>query len=188
MAAEADGPDSQQAEALDDVCDEALTQLVGGSSPLARGTHRRGGVEAARDRFIPARAGNTIDAILQRAGATVHPRSRGEHESRNLSLTSPYGSSPLARGTQFQAQDVLEDLRFIPARAGNTSLAGATTPRHPVHPRSRGEHATSRDCTATITGSSPLARGTRTEARGRISAARFIPARAGNTSARRRPR
>ena len=91
-----------------------------GSSPLARGTlvlhHPRPVVE----RFIPARAGNTQRSLRLPAPAAVHPRSRGEHLTYQLGSEVNDGSSPLARGTQFQAQDVLEDLRFIPARAGNT--------------------------------------------------------------------
>ena len=50
-----------------------------GSSPLARGTRIRPAVRLDRDRFIPARAGNTARRSVSRQCQAVHPRSRGEH-------------------------------------------------------------------------------------------------------------
>ena len=50
-----------------------------GSSPLARGTHRRAHLRHGLLRFIPARAGNTEWRWSAQRRTTVHPRSRGEH-------------------------------------------------------------------------------------------------------------
>ena len=91
-----------------------------GSSPLARGT--RGGApdRGRRDRFIPARAGNTSCRRTTGTARPVHPRSRGEHPIRSSICESFFGSSPLARGTQVATVARVVPLRFIPARAGNT--------------------------------------------------------------------
>ena len=92
----------------------------GGSSPLARGTPVNPLLLLRRDRFIPARAGNTGYGAWRPAPSSVHPRSRGEHAPPPAAPSSSSGSSPLARGTPAAA---LEDglvHRFIPARAGNT--------------------------------------------------------------------
>ena len=50
-----------------------------GSSPLARGTPIRKDRQCRGDRFIPARAGNTLVDNLKAQMLAVHPRSRGEH-------------------------------------------------------------------------------------------------------------
>ena len=162
---------------------------IAGSSPLARGTRGPRGDAHADARFIPARAGNTAPRPRRSAGRTVHPRSRGEHSRGAAALRNRYGSSPLARGTPAVPRARERRLRFIPARAGNTSAIAmlATTP--PVHPRSRGEHQNPLLGTLQPAGSSPLARGTHRQPDGLGRAPRFIPARAGNTGRRRtRPR
>ena len=135
--------------------------LYDGSSPLARGTHTGTRGERHEHRFIPARAGNTRRARGRPDRNPVHPRSRGEHVDGVRVVHRANGSSPLARGTP------------APSRAAR--------PRTAVHPRSRGEHDRARVEALRRYGSSPLARGTREMASGKISVARFIPARAGNT-------
>ena len=71
-------------------------------------------------------------------------------------------------------------IRFIPARAGNTTISSVPRSRgeqcRPVHPRPRGEHV----AYATNDGSAR-------RVNNRLAAHRFIPARAGNTR-RRLPR
>ena len=156
-----------------------------GSSPPVRGTLTVAHVEAAGrprpvhprpcgehdnshagsrtvDRFIPARAGNTWRASRTATSLTVHPRPCGEHlRFRHLCTLCP-GSSPPVRGTRCRRRRLHGDIRFIPARAGNTD----------------GElHGYCSACG----GSSPPVRGTRPDRcyTGRLL--RFIPARAGNT-------
>ncbi len=115
-------------------------------------------------RFIPAGAGNTVAANLNSGQGAVHPRWRGEHG--------------LFVGWAFKGA------RFIPAGAGNTPERGQDRPRSAVHPRWRGEHAGKRINTLIMTGSSPLARGTRLAPWQLDATGRFIPAGAGNTAQR----
>ena len=152
-----------------------------GSSPLARGTQDLRPVPLLHRRFIPARAGNTSWPSRPACGSSVHPRSRGEHSTGFSPIPVWSGSSPLARGTRREPPRGRPAPRFIPARAGNTSRAAPRPSRSSVHPRSRGEHATRPELTAASNGSSPLARGTRSECRELRGGHRFIPARAGNT-------
>ena len=71
-----------------------------GSSPLARGTLEGVGNRVSDIGLIPARAGNT--SKISRIGDVerAHPRSRGEHHGDRAGGRPPWGSSPLARGTQ----------------------------------------------------------------------------------------
>ena len=78
----------------------------------------------------------------------------------------------------------LFDVRFIPARAGNTRAGSTGSAPPPVHPRSRGEHTSPVATRMYVFGSSPLARGTLKANRADLLAKRFIPARAGNTISR----
>ena len=155
-----------------------------GSSPLARGTPHPPRPHLPHQRFIPARAGNTNHCSLRSVPSSVHPRSRGEHATAQDTPMRRLGSSPLARGTRGAEQAVGQHRRFIPARAGNTDWLRAGRRAVSVHPRSRGEH--SLRCCAPVpwSGSSPLARGTRSVSADSSPRDRFIPARAGNTRPR----
>ena len=152
-----------------------------GSSPLARGTRPRGRAPARHHRFIPARAGNTCRPRTWCTSSPVHPRSRGEHSPDGEARLRAAGSSPLARGTLALRPHEADPARFIPARAGNTGSPWSRPSPRPVHPRSRGEHASRSANPPAMYGSSPLARGTHITRPGRSLPRRFIPARAGNT-------
>ena len=154
-----------------------------GSSPLARGTPPTGIHAARRRRFIPARAGNTSRPRRVAIAGSVHPRSRGEHRKPPVLEKHRIGSSPLARGTHGAEGRRAAWSRFIPARAGNTSGEWLVKDEAQVHPRSRGEHPPTSGAACSSCGSSPLARGTPGRGPGATSPRRFIPARAGNTSA-----
>ena len=153
-----------------------------GSSPLARGTLLTLDDLVPIQRFIPARAGNTLPAPSRLRATTVHPRSRGEHTLPPNTSGVDRGSSPLARGTLLRGLLRGRGLRFIPARAGNTGRCGGMSCLNAVHPRSRGEHFSSGKTKSHLDGSSPLARGTPAGSARSRSGGRFIPARAGNTS------
>ena len=137
-----------------------------GSSPRARGTLRAVGRHHARQRFIPASAGNTSNKSARKRVSAVHPRERGEHLEQERPQARLGGSSPRARGTLVQAHEHDFVVRFIPASAGNTAPRAPGGTGRPVHPRERGEHLAAVDDAG--------------------DGVRFIPASAGNT--RRCPR
>ncbi|CAI1129107.1 Domain of uncharacterised function (DUF2825) [Serratia marcescens] len=75
------------------------SELIGGLSPLARGTQRAHLIRVASTRFIPAGAGNTCGNALSITVIPVYPRWRGEHVEFLRLYRLPLGLSPLARGT-----------------------------------------------------------------------------------------
>ena len=91
------------------------------------------------------------------------------------------GSSPLARGTPLERVTVEGCSGLIPARAGNTPQPRYAPRPVRAHPRSRGEHLPAPLTTLTLSGSSPLARGTRSASAPIFPSTGLIPARAGNT-------
>ena len=137
-----------------------------GSSPRERGT-RAGELRGDQvERFIPTRAGNTMNA------------------SRPDAISS--GSSPRERGTLDADGNGNGEWRFIPTRAGNTTAEHDAVPPDTVHPHASGEHGDEADDIGAGRGSSPRERGTPS---GRVHARdkrRFIPTRAGNTDHPRR--
>ena len=155
-----------------------------GSSPLARGTRPRTDNRTPRSGLIPARAGNTCSCTRGRNGFWAHPRSRGEHMRSLMPLSSSSGSSPLARGTPRNGYPEDRRCGLIPARAGNTTHKELELDPAKAHPRSRGEHSTCFSASPSNSGSSPLARGTRSEPSVSRTGTGLIPARAGNTHLR----
>ena len=172
-----------------------------GSSPLARGTLAAPLFGADLGRFIPACAGNSLQASLKIRFMSVHPRLRGElkfdtlpklnqdgssplaRELTSLPIGQPIasGSSPLARGTPYPPNAPAFDRRFIPACAGNSRIIEKSNRLLSVHPRLRGELSIQL-CEPTMrVGSSPLARGTHPRKACSLPLTRFIPACAGNS-------
>ncbi len=179
-----------------------------GSSPHTRGTRDAGFHQRGGDRFIPAYAGNTLDAEIAESARGVHPRIRGEHSTsrRRASPKSPgrtavhprirgehelddriaklaAGSSPHTRGTRQFRRHARYQRRFIPAYAGNTGCMRPARRPEPVHPRIRGEHRGARSSRRMSGGSSPHTRGTPEHKPNPLRRVRFIPAYAGNTDA-----
>ena len=163
---------------------KACVHAGAGSSPLARGTLIRSTASPARNRLIPARAGNIIYLWIFRFFSSAHPRSRGEHTSRSGGMSDVLGSSPLARGTYCASICGLLSGRLIPARAGNIPGRTNIRRRRTAHPRSRGEHTPMVAPSTSPRGSSPLARGTCRRNAPSRRAGRLIPARAGNIAPR----
>ena len=131
-----------------------------GSSPLARGTLRGLVRFECYRRLIPARAGNTMMRHVSPNARPAHPRSRGEHSLVCWFVWLFAGSSPLARGTPQTRKAPQMPERLIPARAGNTGANVVGAVNSAAHPRSRGEHMRRSPGRGTVSGSSPLARGT----------------------------
>ena len=152
-----------------------------GSSPRVRGTRLDAEDRTGVVRFIPARAGNTSPRETLRPEYTVHPRACGEHDQPQIGIHAAVGSSPRVRGTPDPSRSSLLLLRFIPARAGNTSCSASSVLTWPVHPRACGEHTGGLGVRSSRNGSSPRVRGTRHQPDPEPSEHRFIPARAGNT-------
>ena len=152
-----------------------------GSSPLARGlpefeVHRIHSV-----RIIPARAGFTCPGRWTPPRVMDHPRSRGVYGPVAQVTEAPEGSSPLARGLRGHARRRRVLARIIPARAGFTPKWGHTPDRTTDHPRSRGVYQTYLLSFHVQFGSSPLARGLRTDFDRYDWRLGIIPARAGFT-------
>ena len=153
-----------------------------GSSPHGRGTLADVRSRVRRIRFIPARAGNTATFSISHQCLPVHPRTGGEHVPAPMRVRNAVGSSPHGRGTRYSGIGDWIELRFIPARAGNTLQEKETRLRAAVHPRTGGEHDADALKSVSTTGSSPHGRGTHRTKCGCAPLRRFIPARAGNTS------
>ena len=131
-----------------------------GSSPLTRGTLSDDNDEIMLRRFIPAYAGNSRHFCSCLLGQKVHPRLRGELPNARRREIVKAGSSPLTRGTHFDAVEKKVFDRFIPAYAGNSPVSAENNPQLSVHPRLRGELCLRADITYQQGGSSPLTRGT----------------------------
>ena len=127
------------------ICTTSGITPAAGSSPQARGTPDTGADLPLRTRFIPAGAGNTRCTPSRCSAATVHPRRRGEHFSRERWAPGTPGSSPQARGTLGALLEGRCIERFIPAGAGNTTVLRLSNEHKGVHPRRRGEHFVRRD-------------------------------------------
>ena len=102
----------------------AVLALVTGSSPLARGLHRRAGAPGLAPGIIPARAGFTPEGLRAILDGGDHPRSRGVYSCGCHGQLPTLGSSPLARGLPQPIELVLGPPGIIPARAGFTSELG----------------------------------------------------------------
>ena len=152
-------------------------------------------------RIIPARAGFTHSLVVRCSALADHPRSRGVYKGHQGHGVVKTGSSPLARGLQYQQPPQRRRPRIIPARAGFTEQQRAGRHRRGIiparagftvvvvavicaprdHPRSRGVYQPSRRGGGRQHGSSPLARGLRRPHRGPDRQRGIIPARAGFT-------
>ena len=139
-----------------------------GSSPLARGLHRRNPLWTSSAGIIPARAGFTRHHHRGARRRADHPRSRGVYIRRASRRITASGASPLARGLRQHAVPVGRTPRIIPARAGFMTTIFCT-------PGGWG-------------GSSPLARGLREGTGEREGSKGIIPARAGFTPNRKEPK
>ena len=156
-----------------------------GSSPLTRGKPESGALRQSPGRLIPAHAGKTRDARVRAGKTQAHPRSRGENEYlKRGSFISP-GSSPLTRGKPRRALRNRNRTGLIPAHAGKTAPAAASSCTSPAHPRSRGENFQGWGHRGGDRGSSPLTRGKPPGTNFFMVGVRLIPAHAGKTRLRR---
>ena len=92
-----------------------------GSSPLARGLHRRHHPVPGGPGIIPARAGFTQREYPSWRRQPDHPRSRGVYSVSTIRTARDSGSSPLARGLPPSGRIPNWYSGIIPARAGFTA-------------------------------------------------------------------
>ena len=130
-----------------------------GSSPLARGLPENAHPDLDHGGIIPARAGFTQDDRGRDQRRRDHPRSRGVYSKGQFDGSDKLGSSPLARGLQFENAVGRRHKRIIPARAGFTGREVVDSQILRDHPRSRGVYNMTLLLLPLLTGSSPLARG-----------------------------
>ena len=135
-----------------------------------RGTVDQLPAQSLGPRFIPARAGNGFYVPFLGSRPPVHPRACGERFGRYFVALVIDGSSPRVRGTVGRFLPMLDELRFIPARAGNGQRRARLVSRETVHPRACGERSSCQRRTNTTSGSSPRVRGT-----GQVSVGRDGP-------------
>ena len=159
-----------------------------GSSPLTRGKPQRHCLGRVNLRLIPAHAGKTRQASLPRCVPGAHPRSRGENRSRECLRRRRVGSSPLTRGKPGASPQSPLRRRLIPAHAGKTVSPSSISSLTWAHPRSRGENLPTIEQVVVDEGSSPLTRGKLVVREQRASSLGLIPAHAGKTPRRGRPR
>ena len=133
-----------------------------GSSPLARGLRRKAVLVEDGEWIIPARAGFTMSEPGMSPGPEDHPRSRGVYYAHLAAPSPGVGSSPLARGLRHAGLGRAYISRIIPARAGFTSSGSSRPVWQSDHPRSRGVYMGAPSFLGATDGSSPLARGLRT--------------------------
>ena len=131
-------------------------------------------------RFIPAPAGNGAAWDAAAPDPAVHPRACGEREGGISGDIDVAGSSPRLRGTVLLRREDFDELRFIPAPAGNGVDTHWWLERHQVHPRACGERGSPPSWISRSTGSSPRLRGTVVRGSETSGCSRFIPAPAGN--------
>ena len=118
--------------------------------------------------------------------AAVHPRACGERISCCPLNLAHGGSSPRLRGTDGAVVVLSRADRFIPAPAGNGNSMSVVICSPSVHPRACGERSTEIGTSGLSDGSSPRLRGTERQRSRGLSQLRFIPAPAGNGTARTR--
>ena len=136
-----------------------LNRSAYGSSPHVRGIHRVQVRTFPNRRFLPARAGNTSGSSPNISEQTVPPRTCGEYIPIGLVIAGGAGSSPHVRGIHTHRPCNRWRRRFIPARAGNTSILPLPAMVTPVHPRTCGEYSSPTNIRDGMTGSSPHVRG-----------------------------
>ena len=163
----------------ENVNNEPMVVMVGGSSPLTWGKHRERGLLWYDPGLIPAHVGKTkrMAAVSQRIRA--HPRSRGENQIKLSHAQVGAGSSPLTWGKHVDRGDVLVRIRLIPAHVGKTASPRSSSEEIQAHPRSRGENQALGYPARRPVGSSPLTRGKSCAGSGAMVMVRLIPAHAG---------
>ena len=135
-----------------------------GLSPPTRGNLGRRRDIRARERSIPAHAGEPPMNGETAFAVGVYPRPRGGTASAKAALEKAIGLSPPTRGNRGDAAGELVRLGSIPAHAGEPVLACEGRSPPAVYPRPRGGTRPYRRNTDACAGLSPPTRGNRAAA------------------------
>ena len=165
----------------ENTCGEAVTAVSVGSSPLRRGKHVGGALQARPPRLIPAHAGKTRISVTRRRRIRAHPHSRGEN--KQLLVTARRSA---AHPHSHEENDVHAEasIRFegsSPLTRGKPDRVAPFAAWRWAHPHSRGKHRAEKAHPAFQKGSSPLTRGKRGAALRVPRYGGFIPAHTGKT-------
>ena len=158
-----------------------LRSYRSGSSPRVRGKRRWCGPLWLLSRIIPARAGQTRASRILRLITSDHPRACGANVSAEVDDFLQCGSSPRVRGKPSNEHKSENNLRIIPARAGQTWRRSSRRRSSPDHPRACGANEPILPPCHVQIGSSPRVRGKLLQHVPAHAVRRIIPARAGQT-------
>ena len=159
-----------------------------GSSPRVRGKLPAYDQAQITSGLIPACAGKTAPGQSPSPMNWAHPRVCGENQRKIKLFTSEEGSSPRVRGKQLDRLARRGLTRLIPACAGKTAPRFAGRRDEWAHPRVCGENYNPDLHICVQPGSSPRVRGKRNSENARDLSRGLIPACAGKTGTRTRPR
>ena len=132
-------------------------------------------------RIIPAHAGQTTATRCPCESPADHPRACGANLTADDAHASTAGSSPRMRGKHLFDAFRVRGGRIIPAHAGQTWRADASTTACPDHPRACGANMTGTAMLLPNAGSSPRMRGKQLPIAKMLAHVRIIPAHAGQT-------
>ena len=146
-----------------------------------RGKHGAHAAKTARNRIIPAHAGQTRPQVPALGAITDHPRACGANKYPMICHAGRFGSSPRMRGKPGALNVPHSSSRIIPAHAGQTLRCCCRRCDIPDHPRACGANTSTRSAYSTLVGSSPRMRGKLGFGSTRQCRPRIIPAHAGQT-------
>ena len=150
-----------------------------GTSPRVRGKRAGGPRPAPRRGYIPACAGEAGGRPGARPGTGVHPRVCGGSPRSSTAPATKAGTSPRVRGKpQFTSVEG-EEVRYIPACAGEAARRPLHHRPGAVHPRVCGGSSLRSRISSSDNGTSPRVRGKRRLWNWGKTPMRYIPACAG---------
>ena len=146
-----------------------------------RGKPVRRHFDAAKNRIIPAHAGQTPPTASTSRPPPDHPRACGANQVKGAVDRFESGSSPRMRGKLVAVVTHQMTGRIIPAHAGQTTPPSRFPPTSTDHPRACGANRARVAHVRGIHGSSPRMRGKRQHRQVQADHGRIIPAHAGQT-------
>ena len=146
-----------------------------------RGKHGAHAAKTARNRIIPAHAGQTRPQVPALGAITDHPRACGANKYPMICHVGRFGSSPRMRGKPGALNVPHSSSRIIPAHAGQTLRCCCRRCDIPDHPRACGANTLVKIIRQRLHGSSPRMRGKLSEWHRPVVWDRIIPAHAGQT-------